>query len=372
MRRRLPAIFTVIVFVLGLVHVTAAMGDPPLIPPKNLPLGELPLACTKASTILGPTCENGVIYYLDQAREAIGLPQYRLPANFTALAPDKQILILTNLDRSAYQGLAAVTGLNSDLTAAAETGVANEADPLAPLSLTDGWNGFQSNWAGWGNALMGYYVWAYDDGYGSRNLDCQEPDSPGCWGHRETILNNMAQSGLFMGASAGSKNGGKTGSAMIIAVSQADPPLYYTWAEAQAEGAGTYPYDPGVPILESDALPLSLALSAKWAGVHRVTIKIRGTHVLVGRPIEVRVSHQYVPCALPKARPHAPCHWVSLGKRSTKKMVLGSKSEITVTVREWERAAIHVQSEPFNFGGLHYRSVMERTVVLGPKPHRVR
>ncbi|HEV7400223.1 MAG TPA: hypothetical protein VGN84_08110 [Solirubrobacterales bacterium] len=342
-------------------------------------MGELPPACERASSVLGPTCENGVIYYLDKARAALGMQPYRLPPNFVSLQPDQQTLILTNLDRLEYPARLPIVGLNSALTASAEEGVAREGDPFLPASAVDEWRAYESNWAGYSNALMAYYVYAYDDGYGSGNLDCKKPGDGGCWGHRQTITDELGTLSAspssspwptFMGASAGSKNGGPSGAAMIVATSDGSPLVYYSWAQAVAEGAGTYPYDPGTPILQSDALPLALSLVSSPARRGKTRIKIEGTKILVGRPVEVRVSHQHIPCALPEDGFKGPCRWVPTGRKTTRHMVIGHHSEITVAVGEWERAAVHVQTRGFAYGGLHYRSITERTVLIGPKPHR--
>ena len=38
------------------------------------------------------------------------------------------------------------------------------------------------------SALEADFVWMYDDGPGSANVDCTSSDPSGCWGHRHDIL----------------------------------------------------------------------------------------------------------------------------------------------------------------------------------------
>lgn len=148
----------------------------------NIPLGPVPAGCFN-NPKAAAACDNAVVYYLDQARAKIGLGPYELPANFTGLAPERQLLILTNLDRLAY-GIPPVVGLAPALNAHASEGVALEADPVDPELVA-----YFANWAGGvENALFGYYDWMYDDGHGSGNIDCTTPASLGCWGHRRTIF----------------------------------------------------------------------------------------------------------------------------------------------------------------------------------------
>ena len=59
-----------------------------------------------------------------------------------------------------------------------------------------------------------------------------------------------------MGAATGREKRGEAGYAQLITTSTGPTPdYYYTWAEAQADGAGTYPYDPGVPQLDNRRQP---------------------------------------------------------------------------------------------------------------------
>ena len=220
-----------------LVTATGAAAAPPN-PSADIPLGPLPAACSGAPA--GALCENAAIGRLDAARARLGLGPYRLPVNFVALAPARQLLILANLDRLAY-GLKPVRGLSLTLDAIAKQGAQAREDPN-PWPVVAGLAGqqvigFSSNWAGGApNAPVAYYEWMYDDGYGSGNLDCTSRTAPGCWGHRHTIFAFAGAPTLTMGAAA---LPAETSYALtIVETSTPAWPYSYTWASALADGAG--------------------------------------------------------------------------------------------------------------------------------------
>jgi hypothetical protein len=205
-------------------------------PRANIALPPLPGACSRAPT--GATCENAAIAALDGARAKLGLGRYRLPTAFLTLRPARQLLVLTNLDRVAY-GVRPIAGLTTPLNAIAKQGANARADPnpWAALMALHGQLtiGFASNWAGGQpNALVAYYGWAYDDGYGSGNIDCPSPSSSGCWGHRRDIFAFPAGQSLSMGAAASSR----TPSYAMTVVETTTPPWPYTWTWAQAKARG--------------------------------------------------------------------------------------------------------------------------------------
>ncbi len=223
-----------VITLVGLGHapgVARAQAIAPADPPANVPLGPLPASCAQAPA--GPACEGAVVADLDSARGRLGLGPYELPANFTSLAPARQLLVLTNLDRAAYE-LAPVAGLNAELDKSALAGVEQLSDPLPPAELQPGttvW-GFASNWASdYPNALAAYYVWMYDDGYGSANAACTSPGAEGCWGHRQDILWPFPEGWLAMGAATGIDAYGTPSVAMLIAYTRGrqSPTYYYTW-----------------------------------------------------------------------------------------------------------------------------------------------
>lgn len=337
----------------ALIWLTAApaLAAPPD-PPHNLPIGDLPAACSSARGATGVTCENAVIYDLDRARAAIGLESYRLPADFPALPPDRQIFILSNLDVIAY-GEAPVPGLNAELSAAAAQGVAQEGDPEPPSGYS--YSGYTSNWAGaFVNAPAAYYEWMYDDGPGSGNLDCKGAGDEGCWGHRHNIVGYSAYAGsnAAMGAAAGS-----TGYAMlIVGRGGGPPPYYYSWAEAQADGAGSNVYDPGIPNLaeaEGPTMP-RLVLRAQALRHRIVAIVIEADPLLIGHRAEVQLRRQKVACS---RRGVSACRWVPVGKERRRHLTLGPVSKIPVPrLRGSERLTARVRTQSFGFEGLRYRA----------------
>jgi hypothetical protein len=207
-------------------------------PAGNIRLGPLPQSCERAPT--GAACETAAVRALDAARARLGLGSYLLPADFAGLAPARQWLILANLDRIAYS-LRPIGGLSVVLDSIARRGATRREDPDPEPLLTSlhgqSQIGFASNWAGGQpNALVAYYGWMYDDGYGSGNLDCRTPSAPGCWGHRQDILSFAQGARLTMGAAG--LRGAASYALTIVETSTAVWPYSYSWATAMADGAG--------------------------------------------------------------------------------------------------------------------------------------
>ena len=242
-RRRAPLWRAILVATVLLLGVTASASAAPN-PATNIPAGPLPHACAVAPKT--SICIDAVVAALDKARAHLGLGPYLLPADFDALPGEEQLLILSNLDRLAY-GLPPINGLSPALSAVATVGVTNDADP-DPSALLTGLSsfGWSSNWAGaFGNAPEAYYAWMYYDGWGGKqtsNLDCTSPTASGCWGHRLDVLAFTQQGTLSMGAAVTRDAHGQIGYAMTLVWT---PPaanwtsFTYTWAQAQADGAGS-------------------------------------------------------------------------------------------------------------------------------------
>jgi hypothetical protein len=233
---------TVLLAALLLLGVTASASAAPN-PAANIPAGPLPRACATAPK--GPSCVNGMVRTLDRARAQLGLGPYLVPADFAALPGEEQLLILCNLDRLAY-GLPPIDGLSPALGAVAQVGVTNDADPDPSALLTSfSTYGWSSNWAGaFGNAPEAYYAWMYYDGWGGNqtsNLDCTSPTASGCWGHRVDVLAFAQQGTLSMGAAVARDAHGQIGYAMTLVWTPASAwtTYTYTWAAAQADGAGS-------------------------------------------------------------------------------------------------------------------------------------
>jgi len=220
---------------LGLLAGGTALAAPPN-PSANIPLGPLPPACRSAPR--GAVCENAAIAALDSARARMGLGPYRLPSGFVSLAPGRQWLVLANLDRLAYS-LRPIPGLSRRLDTVARQGAQEGRDPDSLLLTLHGAGsyGFTSNWAGGqANGLYAYYGWMYDDGYGSPNVDCTTPTAAGCWGHRRDILAFPSGGVLTMGAAVVRSRASYA--LTIVDTPTAVWPYGYTWAQAQAHGAG--------------------------------------------------------------------------------------------------------------------------------------
>jgi hypothetical protein len=224
--------------VAGLLAVLAPNVDAAPDPVANIPLGPLPSSCAAAPT--GTSCETAAIARLDAARAKLGLGPYRLPAHFTRLLPARQLLVLSDLDRIAY-ALRPIRGLSVALDAIAKQGAQAREDPnpWPVLASLQGQQqiGFASNWAGGQpNALLAYYGWMYDDGYGSANRDCTSRSASGCWGHRHDILAFPAAVTLTMGAAV--VPGESSYALTVVETSTPVWPYAYTWTEAMAQGAG--------------------------------------------------------------------------------------------------------------------------------------
>jgi hypothetical protein len=157
-------------------------------------------------------CTTVFVRALNHARAVMKQPKYRLPARFASLTAQDQLLVLSNLDRRLY-GRTPITGLNPRLDASAHRGARQNRDP----DFVGRINGAQleaggSNWAGggspMGSPLFAYYLWMYDDGPGSGNIDCQHKGDPGCWGHRDnTLFQAPAHAQAEMGVGFAKPNG---------------------------------------------------------------------------------------------------------------------------------------------------------------------
>ena len=147
----------------------------------------------------GP-CVNSEVAALNHARAKLGQRAYSLPAGFGDLAPDAQILILTNDDRSLY-GLAPVLALNPTLNAVAVAAAKAAANPNVP-STVHGVNGAGVGLSAGGfvSAIQIYYEYMYNDGVGSSfNTYCTAKGQDACWAHRDATLINFGSLRLYMG-----------------------------------------------------------------------------------------------------------------------------------------------------------------------------
>jgi hypothetical protein len=183
---------------------------------------------------LSITCEVSVGADINAARAAEGVQPMVLPPNYNSLSVPQQLLVLANLERTA-RGLMPAGGLSGALNAVAMVGALADLDPNPNL-----YNGsaLSANWAGGtASALIADFMWMYDDGIGSGNIDCTYNNQSGCWGHRDDTLYPFAAP-LVMGAAYAPNTldgpslaeifvGGDT----ATGVGQADALLSPTWAE---------------------------------------------------------------------------------------------------------------------------------------------
>jgi hypothetical protein len=133
----------------------------------------------------GAACISSALSDIDTARAAEGVRPMQLPGDFASLTVPEQLLVVTNLER-VDRGLAPVAGLAADLGSTAASAAAADQDPML-----NHYNGTElaSNWAGgMSSTLLTDFMWMYDDGPGSGNLDCKQAGDSGCWGHRDNIL----------------------------------------------------------------------------------------------------------------------------------------------------------------------------------------
>jgi len=236
MKTRTALITAIVGFALAVAiswHGVARASAPN--PSHNLPFNGGPVACT--TTPLGAACEEGIVADLDSAHTDMGLPAYRLPANFVTLSAPEQLLILTDLDRRAY-GLILISGLSPSLDHIAAVGADSGNDPVPTAAIlhnpeTIGGGGIYAGT--FPNVLAAYYVWMYDDGWGgsenaTSNEDCTSPTAALCWGHRDILLAAYPSgTTITMGASTGSQ--GYAG--IVVATREKVWRLTYTWKQAK-------------------------------------------------------------------------------------------------------------------------------------------
>lgn len=150
------------------------------------------------STYNQSACDQSALSNIDQALAGEGRGPLSLPSNYSGLSMAAQLIAVANAERSV-RGLPAMAE-NGSLDARAYQGAQSGTDPTGPSGYAWG-----SNLAtGYPTALSADYVWMYDDGTNSPNVDCQSAGASGCWGHRHNIL---IQGGGQAGAAIYDNNG---------------------------------------------------------------------------------------------------------------------------------------------------------------------
>ena len=238
--RRLPCFLPagllctlVLVCSAGACAGTAAADTPTGDPSTNRTLSSTTgQACSAAP--LGASCVASALADINAARASEGVPPMVLPNDFTTLTVPEQLLVISDLER-VDRGLIAVSGLSQGLDANAATAAAADDDPSA-----DPWygNSESANWeGGYGSPLEADFVWMYDDGPGSGNVDCTSPGASGCWGHRHDILLAFDAPVVMGAAEDASTAEGPSMTELFVggdsetAAGDPDAPIAPTWAQ---------------------------------------------------------------------------------------------------------------------------------------------
>ncbi|HXW35295.1 MAG TPA: hypothetical protein VEJ87_12010 [Acidimicrobiales bacterium] len=204
---------------------------PPAQPSGNiLPSPNFLQICDDARYDDSSTCVNATVEAIDNARTTEGLAGLVLPGDWYWLTPEEQMLVATNLERTV-RGLAPLQGLAIALQPSSEAAAADSSDPSPPGGFPFlSWGG---NWAGGlGNPLEAMYLWMYDDGVGSPNVECTAPGQPGCWGHRDNVLAPMNCQPCVMGAGFDSTGWqGVPAWSELLVDTWGNPPLAFGWSE---------------------------------------------------------------------------------------------------------------------------------------------
>jgi hypothetical protein len=198
MMRRLRAVTALV----GVLAVGPALVLPPAANAAD-PSNTSPSALRRCATTgeLSARCLKGALDDFKRARAREGLGPMTLPTNFTALSIPAQLLVLADLDR-VDRGLAPVAGLSSSLQPAAQAGAEQSRDPAFPAWTREG----GSTWASTASSLWSEFLWMYDDGPGSGNVDCTTASDAGCYGHRHNILARY-HGPILMGAGSDPRGG---------------------------------------------------------------------------------------------------------------------------------------------------------------------
>jgi hypothetical protein len=210
----------------------AATGDPA----ANRTLSQATVRACQAAPA-GASCQAAALADLDAARAAEGIGPMQLPGDFGSLTIPQQLLVLSNLER-VDRGLAPVIGLSGPLDQDATTAAQQDRDPIPSnfygREATSNWEG------GYPSPFEADFVWMYDDGLRSGNIDCTASNQSGCWGHRHDIMWTF-DSPVVMGAgtaTAGYFGASETelfvGGDYATGPGQPDAPLDPTWAAIAA------------------------------------------------------------------------------------------------------------------------------------------
>jgi uncharacterized protein YkwD len=151
-------------------------------PPRSIPPSAAFVAACEGTSKPTPACTSAALENIDSARATEGIGHLKLPLSYSTMSFDRQLLFVTNAERSARK-LGSLAE-NRSYDQLAQVGADNHTDPIGPPGKSWG-----SNWAGGvADPLAADFLWMYDDGPDSPNGDCPRAGAPGCWGHRDNIL----------------------------------------------------------------------------------------------------------------------------------------------------------------------------------------
>lgn len=154
--------------------------------------------CNPGSSTISSACLTGALSDINAARRKEGVKAMVLPSNFVTMSVPSQLFALTNIERRD-RGLPTFLLQSSTLSSIALYAANRAIDPIFPSWTREG----GSNWASPKNTLWADFLWMYDDGVGSGNLDCTSSNTSGCWGHRKNILGSYGFPRI-MGSALGS------------------------------------------------------------------------------------------------------------------------------------------------------------------------
>ncbi|HUA94965.1 MAG TPA: hypothetical protein VMB82_05505, partial [Acidimicrobiales bacterium] len=207
---------------------------PPAVPPANIPPSPNFLQdCSGATYDDSSGCVDATLSAIANARSHEGLPPMTLPANWFSLSPAEQLFVATDLERTA-RGLPPLAAMASALDQQAQVGAARDDDVGPPAGFP--YSQWGANWAGAvGNPLEALYLWMYDDGVGSANVDCTATDHSGCWGHRQNVLLELPCRDCVMGTAwlSGGYKGDPSLMELLVETSGA-PAEAFTWQQESA------------------------------------------------------------------------------------------------------------------------------------------
>lgn len=192
---------------LGVAGPANAAAKHPLNPAHNIKPPSYLFQGSCASDPKSVGCTAKFVQALNAARATMDEPPYQLPYRFGYLSGKERLLVLANQDRTLYNRVE-LSGLNNALNDSARGGVEHNRDPYFVDVNHNHFKGGAANWAAGSppmtNSLYAYYLWMYDDGPGSGNLDCTKPGDPGCWLHRDGTLGAFGpENKVVLGAAGG-------------------------------------------------------------------------------------------------------------------------------------------------------------------------